>query len=257
MKKAILLISFGTSHRAAAEKSIDAIAGDLSKAYNDMTVYQAYTSSMVIRKLAKEGVRVYNIDEAVERAYEDKTDILCVISSHIIPGHEYNKMLAALEKHRYKFTSVSIAEPLLYTQSDCDHIASVLNDVIGFKAENEYILMGHGTDADANVMYFNMNDALMRKGYNNVHIATVDASPTLEETIKSMRSPGSVESVILHPFLTVAGEHALNDMAGEDNSFLTRLNALGYNTWAVLKGLGEYDRFRNIYVCKLKTLLEK
>ena len=256
MKRAILLVSFGTSHKEASQNSIDAIAASLSGTDGALTVYQAYTSSMIIRKLAKEGIEVYNIEEALERAYNDKTDILCVISTHIIAGHEYNKMLGTVENYRHKFAHIGIAKPLLYTQSDCIHIVAVLDEIIDFKAENEYILMGHGTDAEANFMYHNMNTTLKNLGFKNVHIATVDASPSLEDALKEMRPPEEVGSVILHPFMTVAGEHAKNDMAGESNSFLVRLNALGYNTHAVLKGLGEYASFRNIYVEKLRALTE-
>ncbi len=256
MKTAILLVSFGTSHKEASQNSIDAIASSLSEAYGAFTVYQAYTSSMLIRRLAKEGIEVYNIEEALERAYNDKTDALFVISTHIIAGHEYNKMLGAVEKYRHKFAHIGIAKPLLYTKSDCSRITAVLNEMLEFKAENEYILMGHGTDAEANFMYHNMNTALKTAGFKNVHIATVEASPSLEDALKEMRPPDKVGSVILHPFMTVAGEHAKNDMAGENDSFLARINALGYSTHAVLKGLGEYASFRNIYVEKLRALTE-
>ena len=256
MKTAILLVSFGTSHKEASQNSIDAIARSLSSAYVGTALYQAYTSSMIIRKLAKEGVEVYNINEALERAHNDKTDVLLVVSTHIIAGHEYNKMLEAIESYGRKFAHIGIAKPLLYDKSDCGNMVTALDSILDFKAENEYILMGHGTDAQANLMYHNMNTELKTAGFKNVHIATVEASPSLDDAVKEMRPPEEVQSVILHPFMTVAGEHAKNDMAGEKNSFLARLNALGYSTRAVLKGLGEYAVFRNIYVEKLKDLTE-
>ncbi len=256
MKTAILLVSFGTSHKEASQNSIDAIADALSGSYGAAALYQAYTSSMIIRKLAKEGIEVYNINEALERAHNDKTDVLFVVSTHIIAGHEYNKMLEVIEDFGYKFKHIGIAKPLLYDKSDCANMVTVLDSILDFKAENEYILMGHGTDAEANFMYHNMNAALKAAGFKNVHIATVEASPSLDDAVKEMRPPEEVKSVILHPFMTVAGEHAKNDMTGEKNSFLARLNALGYNTSAILKGLGEYAVFRNIYVEKLKKLTE-
>jgi sirohydrochlorin cobaltochelatase len=115
--------------------------------------------------------------------------------------------------------------------------------------------MGHGTVDTANVRYREMNEAFARAGYDNIIIASVEAKPDLDDALEAMAGK-NIKSVLVHPFMVVAGEHANNDMAGGDtDSYVSRLRDAGYQVTAVVKGLGEYESFRRLYVEKLKELM--
>lgn len=256
MKRAILLVSFGTSYKDAREKSLDCICKDLAQVEENVCIYQAYTSNIIIKMLAKSNIKIYNVEEAVNAALKENIQKLYVVSTHMIPGHEYNKLLGVLEKYKSEFKSLKIATPLLYEKADCDKIVSLLKKIFDFNQKYEYVLMGHGTDAKANIRYEEMNEAFEKVGLTNVHIASVEAKPDLDDAITEMKKRKNIEKVIVHPFMIVAGDHANNDMAGERESYVSVLNEYGYNTEAIVKGLGEYPEFREIYVNKLTEMIK-
>ncbi len=255
MKKAVIIVSFGTSHRDAGKNSLDAIYSDIKNVYDDIDVYQAYTSGMIIKKLLSEGIKIYSIDEACSEALKNGAEVLYIVPTHIIHGHEYNKISEMTEKYSDMFKEIKIAPAVLETREDCEKAVTILNDILLFESKYEYILMGHGTDADANIRYEEMNEALKNAGFTNVNIALAEAKPDLEDAVNKMRKPDEIEKVILHPFMVVAGDHAKNDMAGDKDSYVAKLKDLGYNTEAVIKGLGEYSKFRKIYIDNLNKLI--
>lgn len=255
MKKAVLLVSFGTSYIDAARDSLDCICRDLEKAGGDIPVYQAYTSGMIVEKLAHQGIRIDTVDEAVRAMLQRQVTNLYVIPSHMIPGMEYQKMVRTVEKYRSAFRELKIASSVLHEEEDCAKMALLLCDILQFQHGYTYILMGHGTEDEANVRYQQMNEVFIQSGIMNVHIASVEAKPDLEDAMRMMASKSFAKKVILHPFMVVAGDHARNDMAGEADSYVTRLKEAGYQVETVVKGLGEYGAFRKIYVDKLQDLL--
>lgn len=255
MKKAIIVVSFGTSHKDAREKSLDMIYSDIKKVCRDKEVYQAYTSGMIIKKLLSAGIEIYNIEEAVKEALKNGADALYIVPTHIIHGHEYDKITALCEKYRDNFKEIKITPAVLENKEDCKKIVSVLNNIMAFNKRYEYVLMGHGSDAEANIRYEEMNESLKNEGFTNVHIALVEANPDLNDVLNEMRKPCDTEKVMVQPFMVVAGDHAKNDMAGDENSYVAKLKELGYNTEAVIKGLGEYSEFRKIYIDNLMKLI--
>ena len=255
MRKAILFVSFGTSYHSARESSLECIYQELIRTADRIPVYQAYTSGIILEKLLGQGIKINTVKEAVRQILADKTDCLYVIPSHMIPGTEYQKMLRELEKYHSAFEELKVAPSVLHTEADCDKMVTVLCDILGFVPDYEYILMGHGSEDAANIRYQQMNEAFLRKGFANVQIASVEAKPDLEDAIGVMRKRHSDKKIILHPFMVVAGDHAQNDMAGEVDSYATRLREEGFQTKAVVKGLGEYSQFRKLYTDKLKEML--
>lgn len=255
MKRAILLVSFGTSYTDARENSLDCIYRDLAAIDNDIPVYQAYTSGMIIEKLSEQGIKICTVEEAIREILDKQITHLYVISSHMIPGIEYQKMVQAVEKYRPAFQELRIASSVLHEKLDCKKMVALLCNMIQFKPDYEYILMGHGTEDAANVRYKQMNEAFMQEGIGNVHIASVEAKPDLEDAMQIIERKESVRKVILHPFMVVAGDHAQNDMAGEEDSYVTKLREAGYQTETIVKGLGEYSQFREIYKEKLRDFL--
>lgn len=255
MKTAVLLVSFGTSHKDARENSLERIYSDLKEMNKDITVYQAYTSGMIIKKLSLCGIKIDTVEEAINRALDENVKCLYVLVTHMISGIEYKKVNNILGKYRNRFEKLSLADSVLSKEEDCGRLVPVLNDIIGFHSENEYILMGHGTEDEANIRYEQMNEAFVRAGFDNVRIASVEARPDLEDAVAELNKKENIKKVILHPFMVVAGDHAKNDMAGEEDSYLSRLLEEGFDTEAVVKGLGEYTEFRKLYMEKLKHIM--
>lgn len=259
MKKAILIVSFGTSHRDARVHSLDKIASDIVEISKDIPVIQAYTSGMIVKKLAAEGVKIYTVEEAFQAAILMGAEELYIISTHMIPGIEYDKMKSTLrlcaDKNSGSIRKIKIATPVLAEKKDCSALIPVLQEIYGFRDDYEYILMGHGTRATANERYVQMNEAFVKAGFHNIHIASVEAKPDLEDTISILKEKKNFKKIMVHPFMIVAGEHAENDMAGTKDSYITRLEAEGYRAQAIVKGLGEYARFREIFTGKLKELI--
>lgn len=255
MKKAVLLVSFGTSYAEARENSLERIYRELSVVDGRIPVYQAYTSGVIIRKLAGQQIRIDTVEEAVHKALDHQVQCLYVVPTHMIPGIEYQKLTRILEPFQSLFQELKIASTVLEREEDCRKLVPVLRDVLGFRQEYEYILMGHGTEDDANIRYVQMNEAFKKAGLANVRIASVEARPNLSDAISHLQNAGKVDKVVVHPFMVVAGDHARNDMAGEDDSYVAELRRHGYQAEPVIKGLGEYPQFRQIYVDKLKEML--
>lgn len=253
MKTAILLISFGTTVKEAREKGIESIYRELSDANRELPIYQAYTSSVVIRALKKEGIHRNTVEEAILEAWDDGIQRLYVLPTHIIPGLEYEKMMKMLERYRLDFEVIEIAPSVLSEEADCDKLVPVWKDMLGFDENTEYILMGHGTEHSANVRYEQMQRAFEMQGFFNVHMALVEARPDLEDVIERLRKR-KVQKVILHPFLLVAGDHVHNDMR---QVFAKRLKEEGYEVETVVKGLGEYPQFRTLYLERIREMREK
>lgn len=255
MKKAVLLVSFGTSYAEARENSLENIYRELSAVDGQIPVYQAYTSGVIIRKLAGQQIRIDTVEEAVHKALDHQVRCLYVVPTHMIPGIEYQKLLKLLEPYQSAFQKLQISSAVLDREEDCRRLVPVLRDILGIRQGYEYILMGHGTEDDANIRYVQMNEAFAGAGLTNVRIASVEARPDLMDAISYLQNGGKVDKVVVHPFMVVAGDHARNDMAGEDDSYVSKLQSLGYQVEAVIKGLGEYPQFRQIYVDKLKGML--
>ncbi len=254
MKKATLLVSFGTSYRDAAQKSLDCICRDLEKVGDGVPVYQAYTSGMIVEKLSGQGVKIHTVDEAIHIMIEKHITNLYVVPSHMIPGIEYQKMVCAIEKYRPAFEELKIASTVLQEKEDCVEVAKLLCDILQFRPEYAYVLMGHGTEDKANIRYQQMNEAFRQLGIENIHIASVEAKPDIEDIIRVMKIKNLAKKVILHPFMVVAGDHARNDMAGEADSYAVKLKEAGYQVKTLVKGLGEYPEFRKIYTDKFCNL---
>jgi sirohydrochlorin cobaltochelatase len=260
MKRTILLVSFGTTYSDARKCSLDCIAADVAACVGlETEVRQAYTSGMILQSLCREGVEIPTVEEALQQLLAEHTTHLVVVPTHMIPGIEYTKMRDVVEQYRSRFQQVLITTTLLEKPEDCVALVPVLQEMLAFSPEVEYILMGHGTEAEANVRYEQMQQALFAAGWNNVHIASVEAKPDLEDVMNTLPLPekwGNRE-ILVQPFLVVAGDHARNDMAGSENSYVTKLQAAGYRVKAVVKGLGEYPRFRQLYVEKVRRILSK
>lgn len=258
MKTAVLVSSFGTSYEDARRNSLDRIFYDLKSAAgydSDISFYQAYTSGMIIKKLAAGGVHIDTVKEALDKIVEEGVERLIVVPTHILAGIEYRKLSEQVMEYRSEFKQIKITKAVIEDAWDCVKLAGFLSRTFRFRSDKEYILMGHGSESAANERYKQMNSTFENAGLTNVRIATVEAEPDIDDVLDTLKLRNNKKPVVLYPFMVVAGEHAHNDMAGEKDSFASKLKDAGYEVEINMNGLGEYADFRMTYVNKLKEIL--
>lgn len=257
-KKAILVVSFGTSYHESRENTIGAIERSVAAAFKDYDVRRAFTSRMIIDKLReRDGLVIDSVEEAVKRLVEEGYGDLVVLPTHVINGIEYDGMIEQLLPYKDRFQNFAVGKPVLGTREDFTEVAGILvRETKGYRDhKTAVVFMGHGSDHEANGIYSELAQEFREAGYINYVVGTVEASPSLDDVIKQVEETGAKE-VILIPFMIVAGDHVRNDMAGEDEeSWKSRFRAAGYNVECVIKGLGEYEEIRQLLVKHVKQAM--
>lgn len=255
-KKAILAVSFGTSHNDTRKITIDAIEKDIQDAFPAYSLYRAWTSRMIIKKVnSRDGVHIYTVKEAMEQMLQDGITDVLIQPTHVINGIENDLMKEDALAFQEQFHSISFGDPLLTSEQDnlavIDAITSEFKDLT---KDEVLVLMGHGTTHYANAIYAALDYTFKDKGYQNIFLGTVEAYPTMESLLKMVHAY-QPKKVVLAPFMIVAGDHAKNDMASnEPDSWHSQFKAEGYNVEPVLKGLGEYPGIRKLFIEHLKAI---
>ena len=254
-KRRILAVSFGTSFPDAREASIGGIEKALSAAFGGDKVYRCFTSGMVIHHIkASEGLEIDDPQKALERAVQEGVSELLIQPTHIMKGAEFQKFMNVLEKYKEQFRSVKVGDPLLSTEKDLDALTNVLQQMIGGlrEASDAVVLVGHGSETQADQVYGKLQEKLIEKGGRNVYVGTLESSPGVEEIRKILQKEPEIRRVALLPLMVVAGDHAVNDIAGQDNSWKAARESAGYEVKAVLAGLGEYPAVQKLYAEHLR-----
>lgn len=253
--KAILIVSFGTTHLDTLEKTIAAIELETAANFPEYVVYRAFTSQMVLDKLKnKEGLCWDNVKSAMKRMANDGIETVIIQPTHVINGIENEKMMSDILDFTDCFKRIRVGKPLLSSVADYNKaIHAVMAEII-LKNDEALVLMGHGSDHHANSAYPALEYTFHALGYNQVLVGTVEGFPNLKNVMTKLEIT-DVEKVILLPFMVVAGDHAKNDMAGKEDSWKTELEAEGYEVEAVLKGLGEMKGIRNIFMEHIEAVM--
>ena len=249
-KTGILAVSFGTSYRDALAKNIEAIEKALAAAFPEAEVRRAFTSGMIIRKLEKrDGFHVDTVEEALEGFLRDGFTDLIVQPTHVINGHENDGMLEVLRAYRGRFHSIRTGAPLLTAMEDYHALSEgILAEFHELSDRDALVFMGHGTEHHANAVYPALDYLFKAEGHSNIHIGTVEGYPGLEQVKEQVRRQRP-ERVVLAPLMVVAGDHACNDMAGdEEDSWKSQFLQEGLKVSCILKGLGEYPSVRELFV---------
>lgn len=255
-KKAILAVSFGTSHNDTRKITIDAIEQDMQAAFPDYALYRAWTSKMIIKKVnARDGVHICNVKEAMEKMLQDGITDVLVQPTHVINGIENDLMKEDALAFQEQFHSISFGDPLLTSEQDNLAVIDAITSEFKTLTKDEVlVLMGHGTTHYANAIYAALDYIFKDKGYSNIFLGTVEAYPTMESLLKMVHAY-QPKKVVLAPFMIVAGDHAKNDMASDEpDSWYSQFKAAGYDVEPVLKGLGEYTGIRKLFIEHLKTI---
>jgi sirohydrochlorin cobaltochelatase len=256
-KKGILLVTFGTSH-PEARVAFDNIETHIKKEFPNVEVRWAFTSKIIRRKLRKRGEQINSPTEALAKMGEDGINRVAVQSLHIIPGEEYNnlvKTVHAFNKMPKGIERAITGKPLLFSNSDCHKMSEIINNKFRKNIENKQavLFMGHGTHNSANIYYPGFQYYLKQKSAN-YFLATVEGFPELNDILPELKKR-KIERIVLTPFMSVAGDHAKNDMAGTDaDSWKSILEKNGFEVEIVLKGLAEYNDVVAIWINHLKTI---
>lgn len=248
----LLVVSFGTTSAESRRLNIGSVEQAVQAAAGESwTVRRCFTSQKVIDIIAKrEGIRIDNIREALERAASDNVKNLVVQPTHFLKGLEYDKLRGILKDHADCFEKVALGDPLLTSEDDFEGVADALIEAsAGYDdGETSFVYMGHGSEAAANGIYEKLQDVLKCKGGTGHFVGTVEAEPSVDDVLKAV-GEGSFRRVVLRPLMLVAGNHAVNDMASKEDpdSWYSRFSAAGYETICIIEGMGQLPAVRDIY----------
>ena len=250
---AILVVSFGTSYNDSRDITIGAVEEAIAKAFPEYEVRRAFTAQIIIDKLAeRDNLEIDNVTQALDRAVADGIRTLIVQPTHLMNGLEYADLAKELEGYKSDFDKVALGEPLLTSDGDYEAVVSAITNAtkeFDQGDETAIVFMGHGTEAESNQIYSTMQEKLTEAGFGNYYIGTVEAAPALEDVMALLEEKGTYKKVVLEPLMVVSGDHANNDMAGdEEDSWKTILTQEGYEVECVLKGLGELPEIQQVYV---------
>ena len=277
----ILVVSFGTSFNDSRAEDIKGIEDALAKAYPDWAVRRAFTAQIIINHVqARDDEAIDNMDQALQRAVDNGVKNLVVQPTHLMHGAEYDEMVEAIDQYKDKFESVAIAEPMLgevgedatVINDDKKAVAEALVDAAvkeaGFDSMDAaaedgtaFVFMGHGTSHTANVTYDQMQTQMEDLGYKNAFIGTVEGEPedtACEAVIDKVKEAG-YKKVVLRPLMVVAGDHANNDMAGDDeDSWKSQFEASGAfdSIDCQIEGLGRIPAVEDLYVAHTKAAMD-
>ena len=244
MKRGVIVASFGTTHDDTRKKTIDVIENDIKDTYKESIILSAWTSDKIRAKLKKRyNLHINDIKEALEEAIKLEIEDLLIISTHIMDGIENNKVKEAIACYKDKFSRIRMGNALLESDEDFEYIIKQLDSIYESKEGEAYLLMGHGSEHESNKIYELLRNRFAECGRDDIYIACVEGYPYLEDVLPQL---SGYKTVHLSPFMIVAGDHAKNDMAGDEESFKSILEEMNKNVDFELKGLGEYDFVRKL-----------
>ena len=267
-KSAILIVSFGTS-MPEARKAIDNLVNAAKKEFPNFEVRLAFTSNIIRRKLAKDFNEIIsNPVEALAKLNDEGFENVYVMPTHMIPGEEYDELsevFGAFEilSGKYGFNDFQLGAPFMNSPADCERMAEILIERFKNQIKNDgtaIILMGHGTPEHyAHALYSLLQFELNKKEYGKFFVGTVEAAPLIDDVIENLKRHPEIKNLVLSPLMIVAGDHANNDLADEDDeeSWISILKDNGYkNISTYLTGLGEDENIKKDFIKKLHDLID-
>ncbi len=247
----LLVVSFGTSYNDSRRLTVGAIEDAMEASFPDWDVRRGFTSQIIIDHVkSRDGEVIDNVNEALQRAASNNVKNLVVQPTHLMDGLEYNDLVNEIAEYSDAFEKVAVGKPLLTSDEDFQIVMEAIVDATQEYNDGETAIcfMGHGTEAESNEVYSKMQRLLNEAGHGNYYIGTVEASPSLDDVLSSVKA-GNYKKVVLQPLMIVAGDHANNDMAGDEaDSWKTAFESEGYEVTTVVNGLGELEAIQNLLV---------
>lgn len=258
-EKELLVVSFGTSYNDSRRLTIGAIETALAEAFPDWSVRRAFTSQIIIDRVReRDGVEIDNVKAALDRAVDNGVKTLVVQPTHLMDGLEYTDLVDELAQYTDAFEHIAVGAPLLTSDGDFQAVADAITQATAQYDDGDTAIcfMGHGTEAESNRIYGEMQQVLEAAGHDRYYVGTVEAEPTLEDVLAGVKDSGA-HRVVLQPLMIVAGDHANNDMAGdEEGSWKRAFQDAGYEVECVLKGLGELEAIQQLFAAHAQAAMD-
>lgn len=256
MKKAVIVVSFGTAVERARQEEIGAVERYLHKQFPDLSMVSAYTSPTIRKILNKRGIEIPSLEEAMEKLAAQGVQSLYVLPTHLLPGYEYDKIQDNLMEHGHLFEQIVYAQPLMADTQQVHQLAQVLMHHIPKREGEMTVLLGHGSEHQGNLVYPALQGMLHLAGRTDLLVGTVEGYPDFE-AVFSVLQREKPSQITLIPLMLVAGTHAIEDMAGEQgDSWKTQLEQAGFVVEAVFQGLGALPEVQQLYADRLQHLMD-
>ncbi len=277
-QRLLLAVSFGTSFADTREKTIGAIERRLEERFPDCTVQRCFTSRMIRKKLLeRDGLKIYSPEEAMRNAQEKGIRELIVQPLYLMHGFEHRRLMEAVREAAPSFDKLAVGKPLLSDDTDFSTIAdAILRNLPAPESDTAVVLMGHGNekktrripentkaeimsarDIQDNAVFTGLQQSLRKAGADNYFVATVEGEPEISDILPVIKERG-FRKVILAPFMVVAGDHARNDLAGEDeDSWKNIFTRSGFQAETVLRGIGEWEEVQDLFAAHAAQCMEK
>ena len=240
MKKALLVVSFGTSYPEADRDCIQSVESALAAAFPDRACRRAFTSRIIARKLRSQGIAIESEAEAIQHLRADGFEDIRIVPTHIIHGGEYEKVVEAAG-------GLPTSEPLLESEADLDWLAALLGKIAAEEGR-ALLVMGHGTEHAADATYVQLRAKLPE----GVYLACVEGAHSLDNILPQLDAMQD-KKLALMPLMLVAGDHAHNDLAGdEEDSWKSILTARGFDIRVRMQGLGALEEIQQRFVEKAR-----
>lgn len=255
MKPALIAVSFGTSYPETRKKTIEAVEEKLAKEYPEFDVFRAFTSNKVIKKIKEqEQMMILTVDQQMQKLIAEGYKEIYVQPLHIIPGSEYSKALHQAMRYKDQLELIKVGKPLLSSMKDYQKIVAWLEKLSqDLKTDEALVLMGHGSQHSAFTVYACLDHMLLEKP---IFICAVESYPEITLLIERLKK-SSYKKIKLYPLMLVAGDHATNDMASdEEDSWKSQLEQAGFTVEAYLKGMGEAAEIQQQFVEHAAAMME-
>lgn len=256
-KKALVVVSFGTTYEDTRKLDIEAVEGALQKAFPDRDFKRAFTSKIVMKRLAEEfNLKVDDLETVLKELKAKGYKDVLVQSTHLTPGEEYaNKIMTVVAKYKNAFSKLAVGKPLMTEGEDFDLVAKALKQQIPAMGKDEIVVfMGHGSPNIHNTSYYALEKSFHKMAIPAIIGVVEEADhPNFDDMLSSLRA-SKAKSVLLMPLMLVCGDHAENDMASdEEDSWKTLLKEDGYKVDTKVVGIGRNAAIQDIYVLHAKN----
>lgn len=255
----LLVVSFGTSYNDSRRLTVGAIEEAMAKEFPDYSVRRGFTSQIIIDHVkSRDHVSIDNVKEALDRAVAHRVKSLVIQPTHLMDGLEYTALLKEVSDYSDAFDKIAVGKPLLTSEDDFKAVIKAVTEATARYDDGETAIcfMGHGTEAESNKVYAKMQDMLTAGKYKNYFVGTVEAVPTVKDVLTAVQA-GNYKKVVLEPLMIVAGDHANHDMAGdEEGSWKTKFQDAGYHVTCLVRGLGEMEAVKQLFVEHARTVMD-